>query len=139
MSSSTQGKGFTEVTHGRKKRKASNSPTLPSQPKAGSTEPSLGTPSLCHKPSLKNKIPVILNGVDGKLKNWRSFRGEFRQYHPGLKVSQIKKLPKADFLVISDSVLLQSESKIKEALGTKVKANLPKAFQTKKHKPKLLQ
>ena len=31
MSSVTQGDGFTEVTLGRKKRKASNSPALPSQ------------------------------------------------------------------------------------------------------------
>ena len=30
--------------------------------------------------------------------------GELRQYHPSLKVSQIKELPKGDFLVIEDSV-----------------------------------
>ena len=30
--------------------------------------------------------------------------GELRQYHPSLKVSQIKKLPKDDYLVIGDSV-----------------------------------
>ena len=58
MSSSTQGDGFTDVTHGRKKRKASSSPTLPSQPKPGSAEPPLGTPAR-PKPSLKNKIPVM--------------------------------------------------------------------------------
>ena len=44
MSSATQGDGFTEVTRGRKKCKASNSPTLPSQPKPSSSEPLLGTP-----------------------------------------------------------------------------------------------
>ena len=37
MSSITQEDGFTEVTRGRKKRKASNSPTPPSQPKSGSS------------------------------------------------------------------------------------------------------
>ena len=35
MSSVTQGDGLTEVTRGRKKRNASNSPTPPSQPSAG--------------------------------------------------------------------------------------------------------
>ena len=67
MSSSTQGNGFTEVTHGRKKHEASNSHTLPSQHKPGSTEPPLGT-AVRPKPNLKNKIPVILSGVDRKFK-----------------------------------------------------------------------
>ena len=71
MSSVTQEDGFTEVTRGRKKRKASGSPTLPSQPKPSSSEPPLGTP-VRPKPNLKKKIPVMLSGVDGKLKNWRS-------------------------------------------------------------------
>ena len=30
--------------------------------------------------------------------------GELRQYHPSLKVSRIKELPKGDYLVIGDSV-----------------------------------
>ena len=67
MSSATQGDGFTEVTRGRKKRKASNSHTLPSQPKSGFSEPPLGTP-VRPKPSIKNSIPVILSGVDESLK-----------------------------------------------------------------------
>ena len=61
--------------------------------------------------------------------------GESRQYHPGLKISRIKELPKGDFVVIGDSVqdvtLLQNENKMKAALGKKVKVSLPKAFQTK--------
>ena len=57
MSSSSQEEEFTEVTRGRKKRKASNSPTLPSQSKPGSSEPTLGTP-VRPKSSHKNKIPV---------------------------------------------------------------------------------
>ena len=137
MSPSTQ--GFTEVTHGRKKRKASSSPTLPSQPKPGSTEPPSGTP-LRPKPSLRNKIPVILSGVDGKFKNWRSIMGDWRQYHPSLKVSQIKELPKGDYLVIGDSVqdviILQNETKIKAAPGKNVKVSLPKAFQTNRTQTK---
>ena len=47
---------------------------------------------------------MILSGVDGKLKNWRLLMGELRQFHPSLKISQIKELPKGDFLVIGDSV-----------------------------------
>ena len=84
MSSVTQGDGFTEVTRGRKKRKANNSPTLPSQHKTGSSEPPLRT-QVRPKPSLKNTIPVILSGVDEKYKNWRKLMGELRQFHPSLK------------------------------------------------------
>ena len=67
MSTSTQGDGFTEIIHGRKKRKASSSSMLPSKPKRGSAGPHLGTP-VRPKSSLKNKIPVILSGVDRKFK-----------------------------------------------------------------------
>ena len=66
--SSTQEEGFTEVTHDRKKRKASGSPTLPSQPKPGSSQPPLGTP-VCPKPNHKNTIPVILSGVNEEFRN----------------------------------------------------------------------
>ena len=89
MSSSIQEDGFTEVTRGRKKCEASNSPTLPSQPKSGSSEPPLGT-SVRPRPDLKNKIPVILSGVDRKFKTWKTIIGELRKSYPSLKVSQIK-------------------------------------------------
>ena len=62
--------------------------------------------------------------------------GELRQYHPSLKVSSIKELPKGDFIVIGDSlekmIILQNKSKMKAALGQKVQVSLPKAFQTSK-------
>ena len=62
--------------------------------------------------------------------------GELRQYHPCLKVSNVKELPKGDFLLIGDSIqdviILQNESKMKTALGQKVKVSLPKAYQTNK-------
>ena len=68
--------------------------------------------------------------------------GELRQFHPCLKISQIKELSKGDFLIIGDSVqdiiVLQSESKMKAALGKNVKVSLPKAFQTKKAQTKSL-
>ena len=62
--------------------------------------------------------------------------GEFRQFHPGLKISQIKELPKGDFVVICDSVqdviIPQSKSKMKAALAKDFKVSLP-------NQPKLLQ
>ena len=61
--------------------------------------------------------------------------GKLRQYHPSLKVSNVKELPKEDFLIIGDSVqdviILQNGSKMKAALGQKVKVSLPEAYQTK--------
>ena len=62
--------------------------------------------------------------------------GKLRQYHPCLKVSNVKELPKGDFLLIGDSIqdvaILQNESKMKAALGQKVKVSLPKAYKTNK-------
>ena len=95
MSAISQEDEFTEVTRPRTKRKANSSPTLPSQPKPGSSEPTPGTP-VRPRPSHKNKITVIISGVDEKFKNWRQLMGELRQYHPSLKVSSIKALPKGD-------------------------------------------
>ena len=130
---------FTEVTRDRKKRKSLSSPTLPSQRKPGSSEPPLSSPV---NPSSSLKIPVIIIGVDEKFKNWRQLLGELRQYHPSLRINHIKELPKGDFLIIGDSVqnmiILQSESKMKAALGQKVKVSLPKAFQINKAHTKSL-
>ena len=95
--SSSQEEGFTEVTRDRKKRKASGSPTLPSQPKPSSSQPPLGTP-VRPNPNIKNTIPVILSGVNEEFRNWRKLMGELRQFHPSLKISQIKELSKGDFL-----------------------------------------
>ena len=68
--------------------------------------------------------------------------GELRQFHPYLKISQIKDLPKGDFLVIGvsvqDVIILQKESKMKAAQGKNVKVSLPKAFQTNKVQTKSL-
>ena len=68
--------------------------------------------------------------------------GELRQYHPGLKVSQVKELPKGDLLVIEDSVqdvvILQNENKMKAALGQNVKISLPKAYQINRSQNKSL-
>ena len=68
--------------------------------------------------------------------------GKLRQYHPSLKVSSIKALPKGDFLIVGDSLqditILQSDTKMKAALGQKVRISLPKAYQTNKVPTKVL-
>ena len=135
MTSVSQEDGFTEVTRKRKKRKASSSHTLPTLQKTGSSELPAETPT---RPTSypKNTVPVIISGVDPELKNWRQLMGELRQYHPCLKVSNVKELPKGDFQIIGDSIqdviILQNESKMKAASGQKVKVSLPKAYQTNK-------
>ena len=67
--------------------------------------------------------------------------GELRQYHPSLKVSQVKELPKGDFLVagnkVQDVIIPQSKS-MKAAPGKNVKVSLPKAFQTNKTQTEIL-
>ena len=62
-----------------KKRKASASPSLPpaSQP---TTPPS----------SYKNKTPLIATGIDPKFNTPIKIMSELRQYHPNLRVLQIK-------------------------------------------------
>ena len=142
MTSVSQGDEFTEVTRKRKKRKATGSPTLPTLQKTGSSEPPPVTPTRPKPAIIKNNIPVILSGIKAEHKNWRKLLGELRQFHPGLKVSQIKELPKGDFLITGDSMqdvlILQSQNKMKAALGQNVKVSLPKAFQTNKQQTKSL-
>ena len=62
-----------------KKRKASGSPSLPpaSQP---TTPPS----------NYKNKTPLIATGFDPKFNTPIKIMSELRQYHPNLRVFQIK-------------------------------------------------
>ena len=115
---------------------------LPTLQKTSSSEPPPGIPT-CPKPAgIKNKIPVILSGIKEEHKAWRKLLGELRQFHPSLKTSQIKELPKGDFLIIGDSmqdvIILQSENKMKAATGQNVKVSLPKAFQTNKQQNKSL-
>ena len=124
MSSANQGDRFIEVTRGSKKRKASTSPTLPNQTKPSSPENPPGTPVRPRpgsKPYRKNTIPLIISGVDEKFKSWRKLTGGLRQYHPSLKISMIKELPKGDFVAIGDSlqdvIILRNKSKMKAALG----------------------
>ena len=108
---------FTEVARKCKKHRAISSPMLRTLQKTGSSELPPVIP-VHPKSSYKNKIPVIISGVDNKFKNWRQLMCKLRQYHPSLKVSSIKELPKGDFIVIGDSVqdiiILQNESKMRQ-------------------------
>ena len=128
MSSVNQEDEFTEVARKRKKRKTISSPTLPTLQKTSSSEPPPETLVRPKSSTLANNIPVILSGIDKRFKTWKSVTGELRQYHPTLKVSQVKELPKGDLLVIGDSVqdvvILQNENKMKAALGLNVKITL---------------
>ena len=145
MSSTNQEGEFTKGHRKRKKCKTSSSPTLPSTLQGTrSSEPPPETPNRpkTSTSTYKNQIPVILSGIDAKYQTWRQVIGELRQHHPSLKISKVKALAKGDLLVVGDSsrdaVILQTESKMKAALGKNVRVNLPKAYQTTQRKNKCL-
>ena len=95
MQSVSQEDEFTEVNRKRKKRKAASSPTLPTLQKTGSSEHPLETPVRPSPSITKNKIPVIISGIDKKFKTWRSAMGELRQFHPSLKFHRSRNYQKA--------------------------------------------
>ena len=135
MSSANQGDRFIEVTRGGKKRKASNSPTLPSQPKPGSSQPPLKTP-VRPKTLMKNTISVIISGVDEKFKSWKKLSGELRQYHP------VSKFP-GDFVIIGDTlqdvIILQNEKKWMQHRAEMLRLVFPKPSKSTKIIQKVLQ
>ena len=67
---------------------------------------------------------------------------KLRHHHPSLKISKVKALAKGDLLAVGDSLqdalILQTESKIKAALGKNVRVSLPKAYQITQKKNKCL-
>ena len=143
MSSVNQEGEFTEVHRKRKKRKTSSSPTLPSTlQRTRSSELPPETPTRPKTSSYKNQIPVILSGIDQKFQTWRQVMGELRQHHPSLRISKVKALKKGDLPVVGDSpqdaMILQSEPKMKAALGKNVRVSLLKAYQIAKQKNKCL-
>ena len=103
-----------------KKRKASGSPSLPpaSQP---ITPPS----------NYKNRTPLIATGIDPKFNTAIRIMSELRQYHPSLRVFQIKQSQKG-WIFIGDTpkdfAILQSETKTKQVFRPKVKVSLPKSY-----------
>ena len=103
-----------------KKKKASGSPSLPpaSQP---TTPPS----------NYKNKSPLIATGIDPKCNTPIKIMSELRQYHPNLRVLQIKQT-KNGWIFIGDTpkdfAILQSEPKMQQFLGKNVKMSLPRSY-----------
>ena len=103
-----------------KKRKASGSPSLPpaSQP---TTPPS----------NYKNKTPLIATGIDPKFNTPIKIMSELRQYHPNLRVLQIKQT-KNGWIFIGDTpkdfTILQSEPKMQQVFGKKAKMSLPRSY-----------
>ena len=100
-----------------KKRKASGSPSLPpaSQPP---TSPS----------NYKNRTPLIATGIDPKFYTQIRIMSELRQY---LRVYQIKHTRKGWIFkgdTPKDFAILQSESKMRQLFGPKVKVSLPKSY-----------
>ena len=102
-----------------KMRKASGSPSLPpaSQP---TTSPS----------AYKNKTPLIATSIDPKFKTPIQKMSELRQYHPSLRALQIKQT-KNGWIFKGDTPkdfnILQSEDKMKQVFGPKVKVTLPRS------------
>ena len=103
-----------------KKRKASGSPSLP--PASQPTMP----PS-----NYKNKTPLIATGTDPKFNTQVKIMSELRQYHPSLRVLQIKQVING-WIFIGDTpkhfAILQNENKMKQVFGPKVKVSLPKSY-----------
>ena len=103
-----------------KKRKASGLPSIP--PASQLTRP----PS-----SYKNRAPLIATGIDPKFNTPIQIMSELRQYHPRFRVFQIRQSSKG-WIFIGDTpgdfAILQSETKLKQVFGPKVKLSLPKSY-----------
>ena len=87
-----------------KKRKASGSPSLP--PASQPTMP----PS-----NYKNKTPLIATGIDPKFNMPIKIMSELKQYHPNLRVLQIKQTKNGWIFIgdtLKDFAILQSEPKM---------------------------
>ena len=81
--------------------------------------------------SYKNRTPLIAMGIDPKFKTPIKIMSELRQYHPSLRVFQIRQSAKG-WIFIGDTpkdfAILQSETKMKQLFGLKVKVSLPKSY-----------
>ena len=79
----------------------------------------------------KNKTPLIATGIDPKFNTPIKIMSELRQYHPNLRVLQIKQT-KNGWIFIGDThkdfAILQSEPKMQQVFGKKVKMSLPKSY-----------
>ena len=102
-----------------KKRKASGSPSLPpaSQPTTLS--------------SSYKKTPLVATSIDPKFNTPIQIMSELRQYHPSLRVFQIRQSSKGWTFIgdtPKDFAILQSETKMKQVFWPKVKVSLLKSY-----------
>ena len=81
MQSVSQEDEFTAVNHERKKRKATSSTKLPTLQKTGSSEHPPQTPVRPSPFITKNKIPVIISGID-KIQNMVICNGRIEAVPP---------------------------------------------------------
>ena len=103
-----------------KKRKASDSPSLP--PTSQPTIP----PS-----SYKNRTPLIATGVGPKFNTQIRIMSELRQYNPNRRVFQINQTQNGWIFTgdtPKDFAVLQSKLKVQQVFGKNVKVSLPKSY-----------
>ena len=132
--------GFTLVDRKRqKKRKAEHSPLLHTPPgscsASSSGSPTRSKPSNFNYPNTVPYLPNIFRDADPKFTSVKHVMSELSQYHPELRVSRVKDLPKQGFLIVGntprDVIILQSETKMKACLGKNLKISLPRAYLNK--------
>ena len=103
-----------------KKRQASDSPSL--QPANQPTMPPL---------SYNNRTPLIATGIDSKFNTHFRIMSELRQYHPNLRVFEIKQTQngwifKGD--TPKDFAILQSGPNMQQVFRKNVEVSLPKSY-----------
>ena len=103
-----------------KKRKASESPSLPPASQSSMTPT-----------NYKNRTPLIVKGIDPKYNTQLRIMSELRQYQTSLRVFQLKQ-SKNCWIFIGDTpkdfTILQSEPKMQQVFGKNVKVSLPKSY-----------
>ena len=106
-----------------KKRKAFKKKDSPSLPPA--SQPTMPPTSY------KNRAPLIVRGIDSKYNTQIRIMSELKQYHPSLRVFQIKQLQNR-FIFKGDTpkdfAILQSEPKMQQVFGKNVKVSFPKSY-----------
>ena len=79
----------------------------------------------------KNKTPLIATGIDPKFNTPIKIMSKLRQYHPNFRVLQIKQT-KSGWIFIGDTpkdfAILQSDPKMQQVFGKKVRVSLPKSY-----------
>ena len=81
--------------------------------------------------SYKNRTPLIVKGIDPKYNTQLRIMSELRQYHPSLRVVQLKQ-SKNGWIFIGDTLkdftILQSGPKMQQVFGKNEKVSLPKSY-----------